>query len=174
MARADRAFSLVETMVGLTVLSVVLVLALAASSLARRERETWEDRIDVVYELIHGLERLRRELEASRGVVFPPASDGPAGLREHIAVLDATGRLVVYSVVGSDLVAETLGPAGPGAGAARRVVMPATDRVIFHHRTDTLAVRFQVFKGGMTLVGTARPAGELAPAVFDFDDTYGL
>lgn len=162
-----------ETMVALSILSVVLVVALGASSLARRERAGWEERIDLVYEIIHGLEKLRRELEASRGVVFPAASNGAAGRREHLAVLDATGRVVVYSVVGGDLVAETMGPAGQ-ATPSRRTLMPATDRVIFHHRTDTLAVRFQVFKGGLTLVGTVRPASDLDASAFDFDDTYGL
>lgn len=161
------AFTLLEGLVALTILSVVLVVGVTTFSLGRRDRAGWGDRVDDVYALIQGMERLRREVEVSRLVAAPALSFDEDDMREFLVTVDAAGRPVVYSVDGGALVAES-------PGERPRVVLPRLDRVIFSFRPDCRAVRFQVFLGGLSLVGTVRAANDLAPASFRFGDTYGL
>jgi prepilin-type N-terminal cleavage/methylation domain-containing protein len=164
-----RGFTLIEGLVALAVLAVVLVVGFVTFSLGKRDRASWESRVDDVYAVISGLERLRREIETSRLIAAPVQSNSDDDQREFLATVDAAGRSVVYSVQGGALVAETMGASGPP-----RVLIPRTDRIVFSFRADCAAVRFQVWHGGLSLVGTVRAQNDLEPASCQFGDTYGL
>jgi prepilin-type N-terminal cleavage/methylation domain-containing protein len=162
-------FTLLEGLVALAVLAVVLVVSFVTFSLGKKDRATWESRVDDVYAVISGLERLRREIETARFVAAPVQSFAEAEHREFLVTVDAAGRPVVYSVQAGALVAETMGGTG-----APRVLIPRTDRIVFSFRADCAAVRFQVWHGGLSLVGTVAAQNDLLPASFAFGDTYGL
>lgn len=164
-----RGFTLIEGLVALSVLAIVLVVSFVTFSLGKKDRANWEHRIDDVYAVITGLERLRREIETARYIAAPVQSFAESEHREFLITVDAAGRSVVYSVQGGALVAETMGIA-----AAPRVMIPRTDRIVFSYRADCAAVRFQVWHGGLSLVGTVAAQNDLLPASFAFGDTYGL
>lgn len=162
-----RGFTLLEGLVALSVLSVVLVVAVVTFSLGKRDRATWSERVDDVYALIQGMERLKREIEVSRLVAAPAESFDDRQMREFLVTVDSGGRPVVYSVDGGALVAES-------PGEPLRTVLPRLDRIIFSLRPDCRAVRFEVFLGGLSLVGTVKAANDLEPASLRFGDIYGL
>jgi prepilin-type N-terminal cleavage/methylation domain-containing protein len=162
-----RAFTLLEGLVALSILSVVLVVSVVTFSLGKRDRAGWGDRVDDVYALIQGMERMRREIEVSRLVAAPIESFEDDDQREFLVTIDATGRPVVYSVDGGTLVAES-------PGEPKRVVLPRLDRVIFSLRPDCASVRFQVFLGGLSLTASVPASNDLAADSFRFGDTYGL
>ena len=167
-----RGFSLVEVMVALAILAIVLVVGIGSFDLGKKDRESWERQIDDAYALIHGMERIRREIEVGRLVVFPLPDSATAAQREYLVLVDPVGRVVVYGVVDGDLVAQTIGEAS--TTYPKRVIIPRVDRILFHNREDVLAVRFQVFMGGMSLVSTVRAANALDRGSLDFAQTYGI
>lgn len=165
-----RGLTLVEGAVAVALMGVVLVTSAVTLGLGRSDRATWETRLDDVYMVLNGLERMRRELEVARVVGAPVLSNAVNEHREYCCVVDAAGRVVVYSVVAGQLVAETFGP----QPVETRVIIPRMDRVVFSFRADNESVRFQLFLGGVTMICTAQPANDLEPASMSFGDVYGL
>lgn len=165
-----KGFTLVEGAVAVALMSVVLVTAAVTLGLGRSERATWDARLDDIYMVLNGLERLRREIELARVIAAPVLTLKPADDREYLCTVDSAGHVVVYSVVAGQLVAESLGP----RPVETRVIIPRIDRAVFSFREDNEAVRFQLFLGGITMICTAQPANDLKPASMQFGDTYGL
>lgn len=165
-----RGFTLVEGAVAVALMAVVLVASAVTLGLGRSDRATWETRLDDIYMVLNGLERMRREIEVARVVGAPVLSNRPQEHREYLSVVDAAGRVVVYSVVAGQLVAETFGT----QPVETRVIIPRIDRVVFSFREDNESIRFQLFLGGVTMICTAQPANDLQPASMSFGDTYGL
>lgn len=165
-----RGFTLVETAVVVAITGVVMAVAAITMGLGRSDRATWETRLDDVYMVLNGLERMRREIEVARVVAAPLLSNTPAAQREYLCTVDAAGRVVVYSVVSGQLVAESFGT----QPVQTRVLIPRIDRAVFSFREDNESVRFQLFLGGLTMICTAQPANDLKPESMQFGDTYGL
>lgn len=165
-----RGFTLIEGAVAVTIMSVVLVVAVVTFGLGRSDRATWDTRLDDIYMVLNGIERMRREIEVSRLVAAPVLSRAASEHREYLCTVDAAGRVVVYSVVAGQLVAETFST----QPVETRVLISRMDRIIFSLRKDNESVRFQLFLGGLTMICTAQPANDLKPASMQFGDTYGL
>ncbi len=165
-----RAFTLVEGLVALSVMAVVLVVAFVTFHFGKKDRATWETKLDDVYMVLGGMERMRREIEVARVVAAPALSNATAAQREFLITVDAAGQVVVYSVKAGALIAETFGP----RPVEPRTLIPRIDRIVFSFRSDNEAVRFQLFLGGLTLICTAQPANDLKPVSMQFGDTYGL
>lgn len=163
-------FTLVEGAVAVALMAVVLVVSAVTFGLGKSDRATWETRLDDIYMVLNGIERMRREIEVARVVGAPVLSNAVGDHREYLSMVDAQGRVVVYSVVAGQLVAETFST----QPVETRVIIPRIDRIIFSFRTDNESVRFQLFLGGLTMICTAQPANDLKPASMQFGDTYGL